>query len=93
MLVSTGNVNVPMNELLPELLPELLELVFFGLVGAGLSVAGVVTERFAVSTALTGQPKVGLWFAFIGALILFFAYLVATDKCYPRLRAVAQELR
>ena len=63
-----------------EALPELLEFVVFGLGSAGLSVAGLYIEQFALTAVQTGRNLIGVWAAVIGCVALGFAYLMATDK-------------
>jgi len=76
-----------------DLLPELLELLVFGLGTLGLSLAGAAIERFAVLTYQHGDPMVGLWAVVPGVVCLAFAYLLATDKFLPKLRAVREATR
>ncbi|MFB6091242.1 MAG: hypothetical protein ABEJ97_09310 [Halobellus sp.] len=72
-----------MSSALLELTPALLELLAFSLGSAGLSVIGVYVERFAVTTARTGEVGLGLWAAVMGAVALYFAHYVAADKAVP----------
>lgn len=65
---------------LSALVPELLELVAFGLGALSLSVAGAYIERFALASAGSGQTALAAWAAVVGAAVLYFAYLLATDK-------------
>ncbi|MFB6096840.1 MAG: hypothetical protein ABEJ74_05585 [Haloferacaceae archaeon] len=81
-----------MSAALLELLPELLELAFFGLGTVALTVFGAYVERFALVTAQAGSAKLGAVVGLIGAVALYFAYLMATDKLSPKvaqLRRVA----
>ncbi|MFC7202899.1 hypothetical protein ACFQJC_05190 [Haloferax namakaokahaiae] len=75
-----------------ELLPELVELVIFGLGSLGLSIAGAYVERFAFLTVTGGDVQLGAWALVMGAAMLYFAYLLGTDKAYPKLRAVQTAL-
>ncbi|QZP39263.1 hypothetical protein [Halobaculum magnesiiphilum] len=75
-----------------EILPELLELVVFGLGSAGLSVAGLYIEQFALTTAQSGQTLLAGWAAVIGCVVLVFAYLLATDKAAKSYVKVKREL-
>lgn len=75
-----------------ELLPDLLELFIFGLGSAGLSVAGVYIERFALLTVEHGNTELGAWAVVMGLAVLYFAYLVGTDKFHPKLRDVRSAL-
>lgn len=68
-----------------ELLPELIEILILGLGSVGLTVAGVLIERFALFTALDGETLLGGWFALMGCMAFFFAYLLFTDKLQPKL--------
>jgi len=63
-----------------EILPELLELVVFSLGSAGLSVAGLFIEHFALTSAQTGRTVIAVWAAGFGCVVLAFAYFMATDK-------------
>lgn len=75
-----------------ELLPELFEFLVFGLGSAGLSVAGVYIEPFALTSARTGQIVIAAWAAVMGAVVLAFAYLIATDKAADSLARVKREV-
>jgi hypothetical protein len=81
-----------MNSTLLELFPELLELLAFAFGSVGLSVAGLYIERLALTTAESGQVKLGAWMAFMGAMAFYFAYLMSTDKFRPKLAAVRRRL-
>jgi hypothetical protein len=74
-----------------EVLPELLELVVFGLGSAGLSVAGLYIEQFALTSAQTGRTVIAVWAAVIGCVVLAFAYLMATDKAANSFKKVKME--
>ncbi|KTG30562.1 hypothetical protein [Haloferax profundi] len=75
-----------------ELLPDLFELLVFGLGSAGLSVAGAYIERFALLTIEHGDLGFGAWAVVMGAAVLYFAYLLGTDKFHPKLRDVQSAL-
>ena len=81
-----------MNSTLLELLPQLLELLAFAFGSVGLSVAGLYIERLALTTAESGQVKLGAWMAFMGVMAFYFAYLMSTDKFRPKLAAVRRRL-
>ncbi|MFC6873913.1 hypothetical protein [Halobellus marinus] len=74
-----------MTTALLELLPAVLELSLFGVASVGLSLLGAYIERFAVSTAQHGDLLLALWMAVMGAVALYFGYLVAVDKFLPTL--------
>lgn len=74
-----------------EIFPELLELVAFGLTSAGLSVAGLYIEQFALSSAQTGKIGLAVWATVIGCVVLAFAYLVAVDKAAHSFEKVKHE--
>jgi len=74
-----------------EILPELLELVVFGLGSAGLSVAGLYIEQFALISVQTGRTVIGVWAAVIGCVVFAFAYLMATDKAAHSFEKVKRE--
>jgi hypothetical protein len=65
---------------------DLFWVVAYGIVTTLLTVVGVLIERASVA-ALSTDLVVGLWMAGIGAVVLGTAYLVATDRLLPRLRA------
>lgn len=69
-----------------ELIPELVELVFFGLSTAVLSLAGTYLERFAYITLQSGNQTIGTWAAVMGAVILAFAYFLGTDKFITKIQ-------
>lgn len=71
-----------------ELLPELIALAVFGLSSAGLAVAGAYIEQFALTTIQSGEMMLGLWAGVIGAVVLMFAYLLATDKFATKLKSI-----
>ena len=71
-----------------ELLPELIALAVFGLSSAGLALAGAYIEQFALITIQSGEMMLGLWAGVIGAVVLMFAYLMATDKFATKLKAI-----
>ncbi|AFK19650.1 hypothetical protein E6P09_01925 [Haloferax mediterranei ATCC 33500] len=75
-----------------ELLPDLLELSVFGVGSAGLSVAGAYIERFGLLTVEHGNTELGAWAVVMGLAVLYFAYLLGTDKFWPKLRAVRADL-
>lgn len=77
---------------LVELLPDLLELLVFGVGSAGLSLAGAYIERFALLTVQHGNLGFGAWAIAMGAAVLYFAYLLGTDKFHPKLREVRSAL-
>lgn len=68
-----------------ELIPELVELVFFGLSTAILSLGGTYLETFAFMTLQSGDQTLGLWAAVMGIVMLAFAYLIGTDKFITKL--------
>jgi hypothetical protein len=77
---------------LAELLPDFLELLVFGLGSAALSVAGAYIERFALLTLEHGNLEIGVWAVVMGAMALYFAYTIGTDKFHPKLREVRSAL-
>lgn len=81
-----------MNAAILELLTELLGLAVFGVGAVGLSVVGAYIERFALQTVQSGQLMLGAWSLVIGVVVLYFAYLLATDKFPAKLAAVRHTL-
>ncbi|WP_336024050.1 hypothetical protein [Halobellus salinisoli] len=77
-----------MTTTLLEVVPLLIELAAFGIGALGLSLVGAYAERFAVVTAQHGQPMLGLWAAVMGAVALYFAYSLTTDRVVPALFAL-----
>lgn len=75
-----------------ELLPDLLELSVFGAGSAVLSLAGAYIERFGLLTVEHGNTDLGAWAVVMGLAVLYFAYLVGTDKFWPKLRDVRSTL-
>jgi ribulose 1,5-bisphosphate synthetase/thiazole synthase len=71
-----------------EVLPEVIELMIVGIGSVALTVVGALVERFALITALEGQPALGGWFAVMGGMALLFAYLLFTDKFRPKLESL-----
>lgn len=81
-------------ELLPELLPELLVTAFYGAGALVLSGVAVVVEEVGFQTAAAGQPKLGLWIAAFGLILLYLgAYGMGYHDFLPRARALATRLR
>ena len=72
-----------------ELLPVIFEFSAFGLSALGLSILGAYVERFAIVTAQHGQPMLGAWAAVMGAVALYFAYSLTTDRVVPALFSLA----
>ncbi|MFB6108760.1 MAG: hypothetical protein ABEJ82_07970 [Haloplanus sp.] len=75
-----------------ELVPALLEVVAFAVGTAGLASLGAYTERFALVTVQSGEPKLGAWVALMGAMAFYFAYLMATDKLRPGVASLRDNL-
>lgn len=75
-----------------ELLPELVELLVFSLGSLVLSAVGAYLERSAFVTAEAGQVALGGWEALMGLLAIYFAYLLLTDKLWPRFAAFRQRI-
>ncbi|MGQ4556359.1 hypothetical protein [Halobellus sp. GM3] len=82
-----------MSASLLELAPAFIELLVFSVGSLGLSLAGVYIERFAFATAQTGEPMLGLWAGVMGAVALYFAYLLATDKVSAALTGLGDAMR
>jgi len=78
-----------MTTALLELFPILFELSAFGIGALGLSLAGAYVERFALATFQHGQPLLAVWAAVMGAIALYFAYSITTDRVVPALFALA----
>lgn len=68
-----------------SLLLSLFELAVFGVGSVGLSLVGAYIEQFAISTLQSGQMILGAWAAVIGIVVLYFAYMLATDKFSTKL--------
>ena len=81
-----------MKSSLIEMLPEVVELLVFGVGSVVLSAVGAYIESFAFETLASGQLGLGAWAALMGAVALYFAYLLLTDKCYPSAVAFKQSL-
>lgn len=81
-----------MKSVVVEILPELAELLLFGFSSVGLAALGAYIEQFALATVESGQLKLGVWFAVMGAMAFYFAYLLSTDKFSPRLSEVRHRL-
>ena len=74
-----------------DLLPELLSLAFYAVGTVGLSALGVYLEEFALETAAAGQPKLGLWIAFMGCMAFYFGpFLMGYHEALPRFRALRE---
>jgi hypothetical protein len=71
-----------------EALPEVLELIGYGLSTAGLSLASTRLERIAFASINSGETTFGLWAAYMGVVMLSFAYVVGTDRFAPKLAEV-----
>jgi hypothetical protein len=69
-----------------EFLVASIELLAY-LVGTGvLAVAGVAAELSSLSYHSAGNTTFALWLAVIGAVALYAAFSLSTDKLLPRLR-------
>lgn len=68
-----------------ETLPELAELLLYVLGSAGLSVAGISAERFALASLLSGDTVVGIWAVVGGGVLLYVASQLAGDKLLPKI--------
>lgn len=89
-----GGMHEPILELLPELLPEIAATAFYGVGALVLSGLAVVLEEVGFQTAAAGQPKLGLWIAVFGAILLYLgAYGMGYKDFLPRARALATRLR
>ncbi|MFC4405228.1 hypothetical protein [Haloarchaeobius iranensis] len=76
-----------------ELLPELLHIAGYSLVASLLTVLGVGAELESWHTfAVEGLSVMTLWYAFMGAAILYAAvYLVGYEQLLPRVRRVVAD--
>ena len=75
-----------MREVALEPFLDLFWVVAYSLVTTLLTVGGVFMEQSGVA-ALATDTTVGLWMTGLGAVALGAAYLVATDRLLPRVRA------
>lgn len=74
-----------------EFLAEALELVAY-VVGTGvLAVAGLFAEWSSLSYFTAGNLKFAVWLAVIGAVALYAAFSLGTEKLLPHLRGEAAE--
>lgn len=72
-----------------EFIVASLELLAY-LVGTGtLALAGVAAELSSLSYLSAGNTKFALWLALVGAIALYAAFSLSTDKVLPRLRDAA----
>ncbi|WP_254536522.1 hypothetical protein [Halomarina litorea] len=76
-----------MNEAPLELVVEVLSVVAYAAGAVLLTGLGVLTERAGVE-ALASDTTLGLWMLGMGAVALAGAYLVATGRLLPRVRAL-----
>lgn len=74
------------------ILPELLELAVFVFASAGLSLAGLYIERFALASAQSGQTVLAVWAIVVGGVVLFFAYFLASHKAASSYAKIKGEL-
>ena len=75
------------SELALEPFLDLFWVVAYGAITTLLTAGGVLIERAGVST-FPVNATLGLWMAALGAVVLGAAYLVATDRFLPTLRAL-----
>lgn len=75
------------SELALEPFLDLFWVVAYGVITTLLTVGGVLIEQAGVS-AFAANVALGLWMTALGAVALGAAYLVATDRFLPTLRAV-----
>jgi hypothetical protein len=76
------------NEALFGLIAELLSVLFYAVGTVLLAGLGVLTEQAGVE-ALAADTMLGVWLLGMGAVALCGAYLVATGRLLPRVRALA----
>ncbi|MFD1513283.1 hypothetical protein [Halomarina rubra] len=76
-----------MSDFALEPLVDLFQVLVYGFLTTLLTVGGLFIEQTGVSTLAT-DTTLGLWMAGIGAVALGAAYLVATDRFLPSLRAL-----
>ncbi|MDZ7702322.1 MAG: hypothetical protein U5J98_09820 [Halobacteriales archaeon] len=82
-----------MRELLIDAAAELFSFLVFTLLGGALALAGVAWENFGISSLLTGETVLGVWFVLVGSLALFVGiYLIGYRELPKRYRAVRRRL-
>ncbi|MES3518078.1 MAG: hypothetical protein PPP58_10480 [Natronomonas sp.] len=72
-----------------ETLLAVAEVTAYGLVTLVLSALGVFAEWTSLSHLTGGEYIFGVWLAVMGALALYAAFSIATDRLLPRIRALS----
>ena len=74
-----------------EHLTELLDVVGYAVASLFLSIVGVGVESAGIGNLLAGDPTLGIWEVFMGAIALYVGfYLLGFRELLPRLQASRQ---
>lgn len=71
-----------------ELLVSSIELLAYLLTTAVLAVAGVFAELTSMTYVSAGNTKFAVWLAVVGAIALYAAFSMGTDRLLPRLQSL-----
>jgi hypothetical protein len=71
-----------------ELVVSAAELLAYLLTTGVLAAVGLFAELTSVSYVSAGNTKFAVWLAFVGAVALYAAFSLGTEKLLPQLRAL-----
>lgn len=71
-----------------ELLVSTVELLAYLVTTAALAAAGLFAELSMLSYVSAGNRMFALWLALVGAIALYAAFSLGTEKVLPRLRTL-----
>lgn len=71
-----------------ELVVTVIELLAYLLTTAVLAGAGLFAELTSASYVSAGNLKFALWLGVVGAIALYAAFSIGTDKLLPRVRSL-----
>ncbi len=71
-----------------ELVVGAVELLAYLVTTGVLVAAGLFAELTSVSYVSAGNPMFAVWLAVVGAIALYAAFSLGTEKLLPRLRAL-----
>ena len=71
-----------------ELVVSAVELLAYLLTTGGLAAVGLFAELTSVSYVSAGNTTFAVWLAVVGAVALYAAFSLGTEKLLPRLRSL-----
>lgn len=78
-----------MEEILMDAAAELISFVVYGILAAVFGYAGFVWEEVGISSLLSGDMVMGLWYVYMGSLALYVGiYLIGYREIPARILAL-----